>query len=70
MKPPFIVNESSSVDVPGDVTFYESASDLEGHLEAIDVENEEFFAFDSEGRLLRLEADGWDVAWDETEVRT
>lgn len=58
MKSPIVINESHTIDLPGDMTFFESVADLEGYVEPIDVENEEYFAFDAEGRLLRLETDG------------
>ena len=48
MKAPIIVNEH------GDIAVYESVEDAEMDLEAIDVENNEYVAYDSEGRLLRL----------------
>lgn len=37
-----------------DVGVYSSLGDAEKHLEAIDVRNNEYEAFDAEGRLLRL----------------
>ena len=48
MKPPIIVNNF------GDVVFFASVADAEGWLEAIDVENNEYVAYDSEGRLVTL----------------
>lgn len=42
------------VDERGDVLFFESVERAEGKLEAIDVRNEEYVAYDSEGRLLKL----------------
>jgi len=43
------------VDEHGDVSFFESVEHAEGKLEAIEVRNEEFVAYDSEGRLLKLD---------------
>lgn len=37
-----------------DLAVYPSLMDAERHLEAIDVRNNEYEAFDAEGRLLRL----------------
>ena len=48
MKPPIIVNEH------GDVEVFTSVEDAEVYLEPIDVRNEEYTAFDSEGRKLSL----------------
>ncbi len=46
--PPIIVDEQ------GTATVFESIEDAERYLEPIDVRNEEYVAYDSEGRLLRL----------------
>lgn len=51
MKPPIIIVERGS-----DVSFYESIQDAELALEAIDVANGEYVAYDSEGCLLNLYA--------------
>ena len=34
--------------------FFESVEDAERYFEPIDVENDEYVAYDSDGRLLRL----------------
>jgi hypothetical protein len=49
MKPPIIVDEH------GDLTFYASAREAEAALEPVDVENGEYTAYDSEGRILNLQ---------------
>lgn len=54
MKPPLILNESRKIDQAGDVGFYRSNAEVLAQIEAIDVENQEYYAFDSEGRLLAL----------------
>ena len=54
MKPPLILNESRKIDHAGDVGFYRSNVEVLAQIEAIDVENQEYYAFDSEGRLLAL----------------
>lgn len=54
MKPPVILNESRKIDVAGDVGFYRSNAEVLAQIEAIDVENQEYHAFDSDGRLLTL----------------
>jgi hypothetical protein len=48
MEVPIVVLES------GDVLFFRSLSRAEQYLEPIDVRNDEYIAYDSEGRLLRL----------------
>ena len=48
MKPPVIVDENGSVNV------FDSIEAAERYLEPIDVENDEYIAYDSEGRLLKL----------------
>jgi hypothetical protein len=48
MKAPIIVVES------GDILFFRSLSIAEHYLEPIDVRNNEYIAYDSVGRLLRL----------------
>jgi hypothetical protein len=48
IKPPIIINEH------GSVFLFQSVEDAEMYLEAVDVENNEYVAYDSEGRLLRL----------------
>jgi hypothetical protein len=42
------------VDEQGSAIVFESVADAEQYLEAIDVQNNEYLAYDSEGRLLRL----------------
>jgi hypothetical protein len=44
--PPIIVNEK------GDVSLYETVEDAEVALEPIDIENEEYAIFDSEGLVM------------------
>jgi hypothetical protein len=46
--PPIIVNEN------GALSFFRSVNALEGYLEPIDVENDEYVAYDSRGRLVDL----------------
>jgi hypothetical protein len=55
MKPPIIVYE------PGDASIFESVGSAEAYLEPIDVKNNEYVAYDSEGRLLRLSATNFKV---------
>jgi hypothetical protein len=50
MKPPIIVHEH------GDTSIYASKEDAAKDLEAIDVMNGEYLAYDSEGLQLKLEA--------------
>jgi hypothetical protein len=58
MESPIVLNESTSIDTPGDVSIYQSVRELTLHVEPVDVENGEYFAFDAEGRLMVLETDG------------
>jgi hypothetical protein len=53
----YILNESSLVDVAGDVDIYPTLERLVLQLEAIDVRNQEYFAYTSDGRLITLSAD-------------
>ncbi len=48
MKLPLIVNEHGSID------FFRSAEQMTSYLEAIDVKNDEYVVYDSEGRLVEL----------------
>jgi hypothetical protein len=48
MKLPIVVVE------PGDILFFRSLSIAERYLEPIDIRNNEYVAYDSEGRLLLL----------------
>jgi hypothetical protein len=48
MKPPIIIDENGSLD------FFKSVDDAERYLEPIDVRNQEYIAYDSEGRRLEL----------------
>jgi hypothetical protein len=48
MKTPIFINER------GDVSVFESVEDAEHYIEPIDVANNEYVGYDSEGRLLQL----------------
>lgn len=48
MRTPIIVAEAN------DLSFYASLEDVEWHLEAIDVDNGEFVAYDADGRHVPL----------------
>jgi hypothetical protein len=59
IKPPIVI-----VDRRGnDINIHASIEDAQLHLEAIDVKNNEYTAYDSEGRLLAL-----DVVIDKTSI--
>lgn len=58
MKYLYILNESKTLDIPGDVKYYKTLDELISSIEAIDVRNDEFFAFVSDGRRIRLSAVG------------
>jgi hypothetical protein len=56
MIPPIIVDEN------GDVSFFETVADAEQKLESPDVLENRYVAYDSKGKLLKLEASakpGW-----------
>jgi hypothetical protein len=48
MKTPIFINEM------GDISVFDSVEDAERYLEPIDVANNEYVGYDSEGRLLQL----------------
>ena len=48
IKPPIIANNF------GDVLFFRSKRDAEVYIESIDVRNNEYVIYDSEGRLLQV----------------
>ena len=54
IKLPVIVVDKKGVDIG----IYKEIKDVEQHLEAIHVKNDEYIAYDAEGRLLKLETDG------------
>lgn len=58
MKTPIVLNESTSIDTPGDASIYQTVQELTVHVEPVDVENDAYFTFDAEGRLTVLETDG------------
>jgi len=51
-KPPIIVVDRGGIDL----AIYDSVNAVERHLEAIDVRNDEYIAYDADGNRLRLEA--------------
>jgi hypothetical protein len=51
MKLPIIIYEN------GDVYIFKTRKEAENYLEPIDVENQEYVAYDSEGHLLKLEVE-------------
>lgn len=55
MKPPIIIDEN------GALTFFKSLTDAERYLEPIDVRNQEYIAYDSEGRRLELRVEEEEV---------
>jgi len=68
MKTPIIVNESSKIEAPGDVSLFESVFAAERYLEPEDVENKEYFIFDSEGQRLRPLVEGRSVRLTQSET--
>lgn len=48
MRPPIVINEN------GALSFFKSLAEAECYLEPIDVRNQEYAAYDSEGRRLDL----------------
>jgi hypothetical protein len=67
MIPPIIVNESQEKHLSGDVTFFQTSEAASQYLEPIDVANGEYFAFDSVGRLLKLQIAGQHVVIEDAE---
>lgn len=55
MKPPVVIDEN------GNILIYRSVEEAATALEPIDVKNDEYIAYDSEGRLLTLETDNVNV---------
>ena len=53
----FLLNESTDPDIPGDMTIFRDQEHLILQVEAIDVRNNEYFAFTSDGRKLSLYAE-------------
>lgn len=49
-----VVNESSSLHRPGDISLFRTRKDALSYIEPIDVENNEHVALSGEGRLLAL----------------
>jgi hypothetical protein len=49
MRPPFVL-----VDSAGDIEVFDAVQDLEQYVEPTDVQQNEYVAYDSEGRLLNL----------------
>jgi hypothetical protein len=64
MKPPFVCNDSPDPNIPGDLTVYDSIEWAERAHEPYDADDPAIQLYDSEGRLLRLEA-----LWDTDTVR-
>jgi hypothetical protein len=52
ISPPIVVIDGS------DISIYKSVSEAERHLEGPDVKDGRYLAYDSEGRLLKLDAIG------------
>jgi hypothetical protein len=69
MKPPLIVNESSSIDRTGDLYVFNTVAGLESYLEPWYV-NESHFIFDSNGMQLVIMANGNRVRLDPKEPRS
>jgi len=67
MELPIIVNESRDINRSGDIMFFRSEAAASRYLEAIDVENNEYVAFDAVGRLLNLRTIGSHVIIEEAE---
>lgn len=61
MKPPILIEEKAFRDEPGVGIFevFPSQEAAEGYIEAVDVLDEVYIAYDSEGRLLRFEVFGY-----------
>ena len=53
----FILNESSEPSHHGDVSIFRSLDSLLNNIEAIDVRNNEYYGFTSDGRKISLSAE-------------
>lgn len=56
MRPPIICNDSQNPGAPGDLSVYDSVERAEKGLEPYDAEDPAIQLYDSEGRLLRMQA--------------
>lgn len=54
----YILNESRSSRAAGDLGIYRNLDELSKDIEPIDVENEEFFLFDTDGQFYSIEGTG------------
>ncbi len=50
----FILNESKSIEVANDLSVFETLKDVSIAIEPIDVENREYFLFDSNGQFYEI----------------
>ena len=57
MEPLYILNESDQPDQPGDVNIFRNIDSLLGYVEAIDVRNNEYLTFTTDGRKITLSAE-------------
>lgn len=64
MKPPIVCNDSEDPTIPGDLTVYDSIEWAERGREPYDAGDPAIQLYDSEGRLLKMEA-----LWDTSSVR-
>jgi hypothetical protein len=67
MRTPIFLNESRNPGQLGDLRVFDDADGLRAGIEAVDVENGEYAAYDAEGRLLSLLTDGKTVSVRENE---
>src|SRR3990167_2428791 len=54
----YLLNESSSIDVPGDITLFKTEHEAISYMEPIDVESEEYYVLRSDGLVLMPKTDG------------
>jgi hypothetical protein len=50
----FILNESKDIEIANDLSVFKSLDDVSIGIEPIDVENEEYFLFDTEGNFYQI----------------
>jgi len=50
----YMINESQKKNVPNDISVYSSLKDVELDIEPVDVDNGEFFLFDTDGYFYSI----------------
>ncbi len=56
--PEWMLNLPLIINNHGDVQIFETVSDAESYMEAVDIRNQEYVGYDAAGRLLLIATDG------------